>query len=150
MAQAQAAAPAASSDTIRFELVSPEEKLVSEPVYHAVIPGEDGELGIGPDHTALVVSLRPGVVRLYRQKDGEPWKIFITGGFADITGKNCTILAEDAYNVSGFVLTELEQDLRNHQEDLARAQDAVEKARAERRIRMTKAKIQAVTGSIVL
>jgi F-type H+-transporting ATPase subunit epsilon len=148
-AQAQATAPAATTNSIKFELVSPEEKLVSEPVWHAVIPGEDGELGIGPDHTALVVALKPGVVRLYRQKDAEPWKIFITGGFADVTGKTCTVLAEDAYNVSGFNQAELEQDLKNAQEDLARATDAVDKARATRRINMTKAKIQAITGQIV-
>lgn len=148
MAQAQQAA-ATTSESIKFELVSPEEKLVSEPVWHAVIPGEDGELGIGPDHTSLVVALKPGVVRLYREKGGEPWKIFITGGFADITGKNCTVLAEDAMEVSGFNQADLEQKLRDYNEDLARAEDAVEKARAARRIAMTKAKLQAVTGHIV-
>ncbi len=147
MAQAQVTETTAQA--IKFELVSPEEKLVSEPVWHAVIPGEDGELGIGPDHTSLVVALKPGVVRLYREKGGEPWKIFITGGFADITGKNCTVLAEDAYEVSGFVQAELEQELRNYQEDLSRADDEVSKARANRRIATTKAKIQAITGHIV-
>jgi F-type H+-transporting ATPase subunit epsilon len=147
MAQAQQAVTA--SESIKFELVSPEEKLVSEPVWHAVIPGEDGELGIGRDHTSLVVALKPGVVRLYREKGAEPWKIFITGGFADITGKNCTVLAEDAMNVSGFDQAQLEQELRNYNEDLSRAEDAVEKARATRRIAMTKAKLQAVTGQIV-
>lgn len=82
MAEAQASA---IPDSIKFELVSPEEKLVSEPVWHAVIPGEDGELGVGPQHTSLVVALKAGVARLYRKKGDEPWKIFITGGFADVT-----------------------------------------------------------------
>lgn len=138
-----------SEPAIKFELVSPEEKLVSEPVWHAVLPGEDGELGIGPDHTALVVALKPGVVRLYREKGAEPWKIFITGGFADITGKNCTVLAEDAMNVSDFNQADIEQQLRNLNEDFAHADDAIEKARAARRIAMTKAKLQAITGHIV-
>ena len=144
MAQASA-----EIQNIQFELVSPEEKLVSEPVWHAVIPGEDGELGVGPDHTSLVVALRPGVVKLYRQKDAEPWKIFITGGFADITGKNCTVLAEDAMNVSGLDQAEIEQQLRNLNEDLNRAQDGVEKTRLQRRTAMAKAKLQALTGRVV-
>jgi F-type H+-transporting ATPase subunit epsilon len=146
MSQAQAATLA---PTIQFELVSPEEKLVSEPVWHAVLPGEEGELGIGADHTSLVAALKPGIVRLYREKDAEPWKIFITGGFADITGKNCTVLAEDAINVSDLNQAALEQDIRNLTEDLAAAAEGIEKARVLRRIAMAKAKLQAVTGHIV-
>jgi F-type H+-transporting ATPase subunit beta len=49
----------------------------------------------------------------------------------------------------GFDQAQLEQELRNYNEDLSRAEDAVEKARAMRRIAMTKAKLQAVTGQIV-
>lgn len=147
MAQAQSVP---TNQTIQFELVSPEEKLVSESVYHAVIPGEEGELGIGADHTSLVAALKPGIVRLYREKDAEPLKIFITGGFADITGKNCTVLAEDAINVSDLNQATLEQDIRNLNEDLTAATEGIEKARILRRIAMAKAKLQAVTGHIVI
>ncbi|MGB4056893.1 MAG: ATP synthase F1 subunit epsilon [Alphaproteobacteria bacterium] len=133
---------------IQFELVSPEEKLVSEPVYHAVLPGEEGEFGIGADHTSLVVSLQPGVVKLYRQKGAEPQKIFIAGGFADVTGVNCTILAEDAVDVANLNQADLEQDIKNLTEDLTAA-EGIEKSRVQRRLSMTKAKLQAVTGKVV-
>ncbi len=146
MSQAQAQT---ATQSIQFDLVSPEEKLVSEPVYHAVIPGEDGELGIGADHTSMVVALKPGVVRLYREKGAEPWKIFITGGFADVTGKNCTILAEDAMNLSGLDHSAIEQELRNLGEDLKAAAEGVETIRVQRKISMAKAKLQALTGTIV-
>lgn len=59
------------------------------------------------------------------------------------------MLAEDACKSPGFVQAELEQELRNYQEDLSRADDEVSKARANRRIAMAKAKIQAITGHIV-
>ncbi len=135
---------------INFELVSPEEKLVSEPMHHAVIPGEEGELGIGPGHTALVAALKPGVVKLYREKGGEPWNIFITGGFADITNTSCTVLAEDAVNVSSLDAAVLEQKIKDLNEDLGIAKNEVERARALRGLAMAKAKLQAVTGRLVV
>ncbi len=138
-----------TASSINFELVSPEEKLVSEVVYHVVIPGEEGELGIGADHTSLVVALKPGVVKLYREKGDEPQKIFITGGFADVTGVNCTVLAEEAENVSTIDRAAVEQDIRNLAEDLDRAAEPADKARLTRKIGLAKARLQAVTGRIV-
>ena len=74
-------------NTIHFELVSPEACLVSAPVKMAVIPGEEGEFGVLAGHASLVASLRPGVVELYSEQDGEePRKILIAGGFADVSG----------------------------------------------------------------
>ena len=62
---------------INFELVSPEAKLVSEPVYMAVIPGEEGVVGVLPGHASLVASLKAGVVELYETEGAEPRRIFI-------------------------------------------------------------------------
>jgi F-type H+-transporting ATPase subunit epsilon len=145
-----AEATATSADLIQFELVSPEEKLVSEPVWHAVLPGEEGEMGIGAGHSSYVLALKPGVVKLYREKNGEPWNVFITGGFADITGKNCTVLAEDAANVKDFDQAKIEQDIRDLIEDLNVAAEGIEKARVLRKLAMAKAKLTAVTGHIVI
>ncbi|MFN3701149.1 MAG: ATP synthase F1 subunit epsilon [Alphaproteobacteria bacterium] len=137
------------AQTIQFELVSPEEKLVSEPVRMVVIPGEEGEMGIGAQHASIVASLKPGVVALYKDgMDKVSRKIFITGGFADVTGANCTVLAEEAIDVAKLDTAKLEQDLRNLDEDLKLAKDAGEVKRIERSILMTKAKISAVSGKI--
>ena len=88
---------------IQFELVSPEEKLVSEPVAMAVIPGDEGEFGVLVGHSALVASLKPGVVEL--SVDGQDnRRIFIASGFADVTPEQCTILAEEAVNVCAFAV----------------------------------------------
>jgi F-type H+-transporting ATPase subunit epsilon len=137
------------AQTIQFELVSPEEKLVSELVRMVVIPGEEGEMGIGAQHASIVASLKPGVVALYKDgMDKVSRKIFITGGFADVTGANCTVLAEEAIDVAKLDTAKLEQELRNLDEDLKLAKDAGEVKRVERNILMTKAKISAVSGKI--
>jgi len=135
---------------IQFELVSPEEKLVSEPVALATIPGEEGMFGVGPGHTSIVANLKPGVVELYAEKGAEPRRIFIAGGFADVTGTNCTILAEEAVNVNDLNQAELEQQLKDLGEDLGLADEAHDKERVLEQVKIVKAKLSAVTGTLVL
>ena len=143
-------ADALRNQTFNFELVSPERKLMSEPATMAVIPGEEGDFGVLPNHSALVASIRPGVVKVYTQDSGEPRRIFIAGGFADVTATNCTVLAEEAVNVNDLNQADLEQTIRNLQEDMGLAGDEAEKARVARKLKLAKAKLEAVTGHIVL
>ena len=135
--------------TIQFELVSPEEKLVSEPVKMAVIPGEEGEFGVLAGHASLVASLRPGVVELYAEgQEAASQRIFIAGGFADVTGEQCTVLAEEATAVDALNQSEIEQQIADFNEDLGRAEDEIEKVRAEKNLTMAKAKLSAITGQL--
>ncbi len=140
----------AEKQTIEFELVSPEHKLVEEPVTLVVIPGEEGEFGVGPGHTSLVASLRPGVVALYTDGAEEPRRIFVASGFADVTGELCTILAEEAVNVNDLDKEKLEQSIRDLNEDLGLVEEKADRMRVERQLVLTKAKLSAVTGQLVL
>ncbi|MCC7305285.1 MAG: ATP synthase F1 subunit epsilon [Alphaproteobacteria bacterium] len=139
-----------ASRTINFELVSPEEKLISGPVRMAVIPGEEGEMGVGAGHASFVVSLRPGVVKLYDNDNETPRKIFIAGGFADITGENCTVLAEEAVDVATLRQSDIEHAIKDLKEDLNMVQEPADKARVSRQLALAKARLSAVTGQIVL
>ena len=135
--------------TIQFELVSPEEKLVSEPVKMAIIPGEEGEFGVLAGHSSLVASLRPGVVELYGEgQEAASQRIFIAGGFADVTGEQCTVLAEEATAVDALDKGEIEQQIADLNEDLERAEETSEKARAEKNLTLAKAKLSAITGQL--
>ena len=143
-------AEAQRTDTFNFELVSPERKIMSEPATMVVIPGEEGDFGVLPNHSALVATIRPGVVKVYTEGAGEPRRIFIAGGFADVSATNCTVLAEEAVNVNDLNQADLEQTLRNLNEDLGMAADEMEKARIRKRQTLTRAKLEAVTGHIAL
>lgn len=136
---------------INFELVSPERKLVSEPVRMAVMPGVEGEFGVGAGHTSLLAALKPGVVKLYQDNDNTPERrIFIAGGFADVTAEICTVLAEEAIAVDDLNVPAIEQQLRDLTEDLGTAQDDLERTRVERKIKLAKAKLEAATGQVGL
>lgn len=131
---------------INFELVSPEEKLVSEPVHMAVIPGVEGELGIGADHAAFVVALQPGVVKLYSSEGAVSQKIFIAGGFADITGDHCSVLAEEAVNVNDLDKADLEAKHSTLTRDLESVAGEVDRMKVQTKLLLVEKKLQALAA----
>lgn len=137
----------ASNATFSFELVSPERKLMSEPARMVVVPGEEGDFGVLPNHSALVSGIRPGVLSVYSPGSTEPVRIFVAGGFADVSPTNLTVLAEEAVQVTDLNAADLEQTLRNLTEDLGMATAETEKARISFRIELTRAKLAAVQAA---
>ena len=134
------------TNTFTFELVSPERKLMSGPAKMVIIPGEEGDFGVLPGHSALVASIRPGVVEVTMADSETPQRIFIAGGFADVSPMNCTVLAEEAVNVTDLNQSDLEQTIRNLTEDMTMVKDELEKARLQRKLVLARAKLQGVTG----
>jgi F-type H+-transporting ATPase subunit epsilon len=82
-----------------FELVSPERLLLSEPVDMAVIPGSEGDFGVLAGHSLLISTLRPGVIEVW-QGETVVNRLFVAGGFAEVTDTRCTVLADEAVPVS--------------------------------------------------
>lgn len=131
------------SNNIHFELVSPEKKLISQDVYSVQIPGDEGEFGVLANHSSLLSSLKSGVVKLYETEGAKPRKIFIAGGFADVTATNCTVLAEEAIPVEDLNRESLEQHLKDLNEDLTMVSEAADKRRVFNKIELVKAKLHA-------
>jgi F-type H+-transporting ATPase subunit epsilon len=82
------------ADTMQFDLVSPERKLVSVAAARVQIPGMDGDLTALPNHSPLMTTLRPGVVSV--QAGGSVTDYVVTGGFAELSPAGTSILAEEA------------------------------------------------------
>lgn len=81
---------------LHFELVTPDHQVMSDDVYMVVVPGTEGEEGIMAGHAPYMTTLRDGEVAVYRSANGQPEKITVTGGFAEVSDKGLTILAESA------------------------------------------------------
>lgn len=86
---------------ITFELVSPERLVLSKPVDMVVMPGSEGEFGVLVGHAPILATLDPGVVAVH---DGGQIidRIFVAGGFAEVTAERCVVLAEDAVSVKNI------------------------------------------------
>ena len=137
-------AEALTNKTFQFELVSPEQILASEEAVMVIVPGEEGEFGVLADHAPLLSSLRPGVVSV-TSPEGVVRHIFVSGGFADVDGTQCSILAEDAVNVAELNVDKLREKLTDLKDDLDFAKDdAVKAAHINREIGVLNAKIEAV------
>ena len=112
------------ADTMQFDLVSPERRLVSVPVREVRLPGTDGDLTAMPGHAATIVTLRPGIVTVV-DAQGTATEFAVTGGFAEITGDSVSLLAE-----RGHARADITQDIYNEMmRDARRAKQAAEARR---------------------
>ena len=78
-----------------LEIVSPEKLLLSRPVDMVVIPASEGDMGVLEGHTPMIVMLRGGTIDLY-EGDRVTDRLFVDGGFAEVTPERCTVLANQA------------------------------------------------------
>jgi len=81
---------------LRFELVTPERLVRSEEVHMVVVPGSEGEFGVLEGHAPFMSTIRNGDLAIYRSAGGEPERIAIEGGFAEVNDRGLTVLAERA------------------------------------------------------
>ncbi|HEV2677844.1 MAG TPA: ATP synthase F1 subunit epsilon [Aliidongia sp.] len=144
------------AEKVKFELVSPEKILLSEAVEMVVIPGAEGNFGVLPGHAPLISSVRPGTIEVYEGSTIAE-RIFIAGGFAEVTPERCTVLADEAVTVSsldrGAVEAELAAATTRYGEALAVAEkgndtDKLRFKAAERQLAVATAKHQAVDASV--
>src|SRR4029079_4280900 len=125
--------PGMASDKVEFELVSPERLLLSEQVDMVVVPGAEGDFGVLPRHAPLISTLRPGVIRVFEGREVKN-RIFVAGGFAEVTPERCTVLAEEAVPLKDIDVATIDQHLKDLGEDLADAKTDEEKAAIAKRI----------------
>ena len=81
---------------LRFELVTPEKLVRSEEVHMVVVPGTEGDFGVLEGHAPVMSTIRDGELAIYRAFPGEPERIAVTGGLAEVSDKGLTVLAETA------------------------------------------------------
>ena len=134
------------ADQVQFELVSPERLLLSQPVEMVVLPGVEGDFGVLPGHAPFVSTIRPGVIAVFEGGQVTE-RLFVAGGFAEVTPERCTVLAEESVPVAQLDRAALESDIRNAGDDLRDAKDDAERAAAEARIALAEAKIAAMETS---
>ena len=81
---------------LHFELVTPEQQVMSDDVHMVVIPGTEGESGIMAGHAPYMTTLKNGEIAVYRAAGAQPERIAVTGGFAEVSERGLTVLAESA------------------------------------------------------
>ena len=108
--------------SFHFELVSPDKLVFSGPAESVLVPGSEGDFVVLKDHAPVMAALRPGVVA-FEETPGKQTRIFVRGGFADVSPAGLIVLAETAIPEGEVDAAHLDQEIRNAEEDLADAPD---------------------------
>ena len=141
-------------EQVNFELVTPERIVLSEMVDMVVVPGTEGNFGVLPGHSLFMSTVRPGTIDIYRERVVTR-RIFVVGGFADVTPERCTVLATEAVPAEELDRPAIEAELQivegnlpSLREQIARAQGTdherllAELARLERDQAVAQAKLR--------
>jgi F-type H+-transporting ATPase subunit epsilon len=118
--------------TFRFELVSPERLVYAGEVSQVDVPGEEGEFGILAGHTPYIATLKPGLLTVYG--DGEPQRIVVRGGLAEMGPTGLTVLAEQAVPLAELDAAMIAQAIRDSEEDIADADNDMARDKARSRL----------------
>lgn len=123
--------------TVHVDVVSAEASIFSGLAEVIVVPGEMGELGIYPRHTALMTRIKPGSVRIKRPDQEQEELIYVSGGMLEVQPGVVTVLADTA--IRGGDLDEAralqakqaaEEAIKNRTSDIDYAQAQSELAEA--------------------
>jgi len=101
---------------VHVELVSVERLLWSGDATMVIAHTTEGELGVLPGHAPLLGELAPGGIVRIQEEGGEELVFAVHGGFLSVTEEGVSVLAELAE--------------RSDEIDVARAQQALERARS--------------------
>ncbi|MCW9001846.1 MAG: ATP synthase F1 subunit epsilon [Rhodospirillales bacterium] len=132
-----------ADEKVEFELVSPAKLLLSEAVEMVVVPGGEGDFGVMPGHTPLLSTVRPGTIDIWGEGKVQS-RLFVEGGFAEVTAERCTVLAEAARPLDEISRDEADERLQRANETMMAAETDGERRGAERELRAAEAMVAAV------
>ena len=82
-----------------LEILTPERKLFSGEVYGVQMPGISGSFEVLDKHAPLVSALKPGRVKVLKDKQNHFTHFDIQGGFVEVLNNKVTVLVEGAVPV---------------------------------------------------
>ena len=126
---------------MKFDLVSPERKLASLDASEVEIPGAEGDFTAMDDHSPVLTTLRPGLLRVKAGSDVTEY--VVTGGFVEVSAEGTSVLAEQAMP-KGDVTREIVDGLIVDAAAAAENLEGSEKDLADKRVADTKALLELI------
>jgi F-type H+-transporting ATPase subunit epsilon len=84
---------------MNLEILTPEKKLYSGEVYGVQMPGISGSFEVLERHAPLVSALKPGRLKILKDKQNHFANFDIQGGFVEVLNNKVTVLVEGAVAV---------------------------------------------------
>ena len=125
--------------TFAFELVSPDRLVFHGPVEDVLVPGSEGDFVVLRDHAPVMASLRPGIVDI-GESGGKHTRLFVRGGFADVSAAGLILLAETCIPVDELSAERIGVEIKEAEEDLADAPEEQKRLAQEKLDRLRELK----------
>lgn len=128
------------ADKILLEVVTPERKVLSEPVDIVVAPGTEGEFGVLPNHVPFLSTLKVGELR-YRSGSASR-HIAIMGGYAEVLPDRVTVLSPAAEEATEIDVVRAKAARERAERRIAEAKDRIEFAQAQAALQRALARLK--------
>lgn len=112
-----------------LEIVTPDKLVLSQDVEYVGAPGLLGEFGVMANHIPFLSAL--GIGSLMYKAGGRSHYIFVSGGFAEVSGNKVTILAEVAERPEDIDVERAHKAQERAKQRLDREREKVDFARAQ-------------------
>jgi F-type H+-transporting ATPase subunit epsilon len=130
--------------TLHVDIVSAEQQIYSGEAARVIAPGEAGELGILPEHMALLTRIKPGTVRILPAGGGEEEVIYVSGGMMEVQPDRVTVLADTSVRAHDLDEAKALEAERLAKEALANKGGALEVAKAQAELAQAAAQLSAI------
>jgi F-type H+-transporting ATPase subunit epsilon len=82
------------ADTLRLEIITPQEIAFSEDVHLVTLPAVDGQIGVYPHHARVITQLEPGEIIV--NQNGQDRSLAVGEGLVEIAGDHVAIVTDMA------------------------------------------------------
>lgn len=130
--------------TLHVDIVSAEQAIFSGEAEMVIAPGETGELGILPDHAALLTRIRPGTVRVKRPGEDREEVIYVSGGMLEVQPHVVTVLADTSVRAENLDEQKALEAKRAAEEAIANRSGQMEIAEAQAALAESVAQLAAI------
>ena len=79
------------SDQFNYKLVTPEKIYLEGDAQMVVLPGAEGDLGVLPNHSNIITSLRPGIIKV--SNSDQTQSLFVEEGFIKFSNNELLVIA---------------------------------------------------------
>ena len=79
------------SDQFNYKLVTPEKIYLEGDAQMVVLPGAEGDLGVLPNHSNIITSLRPGIIKVTNSDQTQ--SLFVEEGFVKFSNNELLVIA---------------------------------------------------------
>ncbi len=128
---------------LKLEIVSAQKSMYSGDIKFVVVPGEDGELGIYPNHTPLITRIKPGTLR-FKNSQNEEELIVVAGGILEVQPNLVTVLADTAIRANEIDEQRAQEAKQNAESALKTNTNDIDLAKAHAELAFAIAELSAI------